>query len=122
MFAIIEDSGRQFKVSPGTELAVDLRDDLEAGSDVVFDRILLANGGGASLIGAPVINGASISATVVDPFFKGPKLEVQKFTRRKNTRSHTGHRQKYLIVKIGEFNIPGLEIVEKPAETAAAEE
>ncbi len=129
MFAIIEDSGRQFKVAPGLEIAVDLREGLEEGGDLVFDRVLLANGGAGSVIGKPIIEGATIAASIVNPYFKGPKLEVQKFRRRKNSRRHTGHRQKYAVVKIGDFNVPGLEVVEQkaesapaPAQTAASEE
>jgi len=122
MFAIIEDSGRQFKVTPGAEITVDLREGLEEGGSLKFERVLLANGGGDSVIGKPAIDGASIAATVVSPLHKGPKLEIQKFRRRKNSRRHTGHRQKYAVVKIGDFNVPGLQIVEKkeePQEQAA---
>lgn len=121
MFAIIEDGGRQYKVQPGQELAIDLREDVEVGSEVVFDRILLANGGGASVVGLPMIDGATIAATVADPLKKGIKLEIQKFRRRKNFRKHTGHRQKYTTVTIGAFNVPGLEVVEKPAVEAEVE-
>lgn len=119
MFAIIEDGGRQYKVQPGQELAIDLRDGVDAGSEILFDRVLLANGGGSSLIGLPVISGASISATVSEPLKKGIKLEIQKFRRRKNSRKHTGHRQKYTTVTIGEFRVPGLEVVEEKEEVAA---
>ena len=54
----------------------------------------------------------------MNPEFKGEKLEIQKFRRRKNSRRHTGHRQKYTTVLIKSINVPGLEIVE----SAAAEE
>jgi len=122
MFAIIEDGGRQYKVQPGQELAIDLRDGAEENAEIVFDRVLLANGGGDSVIGLPVIEGATIAATVASPLTKGPKLEIQKFRRRKNSRRHTGHRQKYTTVTIGEFNVPGLQIVETKQEEAAAEQ
>lgn len=121
MFAIIEDGGRQYKVQPGQELAIDLREDVEEGSSLVFDRVLLANAGGESLIGLPLIESATISATVANPLHKGEKLEIQKFRRRKNSRRHTGHRQKYTTVIINEFQIPGLQVVEQ-AETPVAEE
>ena len=52
-----------------------------------------------------------VEATVVAPEFKGPKLEVQKFRRRKTTRTHTGHRQKHTVVRIAAINVPGLERV-----------
>ena len=119
MFAIIEDGGRQYRVQPGQELAIDLRDDVEARSAVVFDRVLLANVGGESVIGLPVIESATVSATVANPLHKGLKLEIQKFRRRKNLRRHTGHRQKYTTVIINELQIPGLQVVEKQEEAPA---
>ncbi|MCA8983660.1 MAG: 50S ribosomal protein L21 [Planctomycetaceae bacterium] len=119
MFAIIEDGGRQYRVQPGQELAIDLRDDVEAGSAIVFDRVLLANAGGESVIGLPVIESATVSATVANPLHKGLKLEIQKFRRRKNLRRHTGHRQKYTTVIINELQIPGLQVVEKQEEAPA---
>ncbi|MAT15526.1 MAG: 50S ribosomal protein L21 [Planctomyces sp.] len=109
MFAIIEDGSRQFKVSKGSLIKVDYREDAEAGENITFGSVLLANAGGSSSIGAPLIDGASVVAEVVDPEFKGEKLEVQKFRRRKNSRRHTGHRQKYTTVKIAEITVPGLE-------------
>lgn len=114
MFAIIEDGGRQYKVQPGQQLAIDLRGEVEAGKELVFERVLLANGGADSVVGRPLIDGATITAEVVNPLHKGLKLEIQKIRRRKNSRRHTGHRQKYTVVTIGEFSIPGLEIVEEP--------
>ena len=113
MFAIIEDSGHQIRVEPGQTLTVDLRADAEVGQTLTFDKVLLANGGGASIIGQPVIDGASVDAEVVDDLVKGPKLEVQKLRRRKNSRRHTGHRQKYTEVRIMAINVPGLEVFDE---------
>lgn len=120
MFAIIEDSGTQFRVEPGQTLVVDLRDDVEPGQSITFDRVMLANAGGASVIGAPVIEGATVTGTVVDPLFKGPKLEVVKYRRRKASKRHTGHRQKYTTVLIEKLSVPGLQVVEAPAASAEA--
>jgi len=115
MFAVIEDGNRQHRVSEGDLLSVDYRSDAEVGAALSFDRVLLANAGGASIIGKPVIDGAAVSAEVVDDEEKGPKLEIQKIRRRKNSRRHTGHRQKYTRVKITGINIPNLEVVAAPA-------
>lgn len=112
MFAIIEDGGRQYRVEEGIELILDYRDDAEAGQSLRFDRVLLANGGSDSSIGAPSIEGATVTGEVIDPLHKGPKLEVQKVRRRKNSRRHTGHRQKHTTVKITKIDVPGLEIAE----------
>jgi large subunit ribosomal protein L21 len=117
MFAIVEDGSRQLRVQEGETLRIDYRDGANAGDTVTLGRVLLANGGGPSVIGAPEISGASVTAEVVEPETKGPKLEVQKFRRRKNVRRHTGHRQKYTTVRISSIKVPGLKIVEKSADS-----
>lgn len=121
MFAIIENGSRQHRVAEGDLLSVDYQSEAEAGSTLTFDRVLLANAGGASVIGAPLIDGASVTGEVVIEEDKGPKLEIQKIRRRKNSRRHTGHRQKYTRVKITSITIPNLEVVEAK-EPAAKEE
>ena len=118
MFAVIENGSRQHRVQEGDFLSMDYQGELEAGASVTFDRVFLANGGGASVIGRPTIDGASVTAEVVLVEEKGPKLEVQKLRRRKNSRRHTGHRQKYTRVKITSISIPGLEVVAPSAEAA----
>jgi large subunit ribosomal protein L21 len=116
MFAIVEDGSRQLRVAEGETFQIDYRDGAEPGQKVTLGRVLLANGGGPSVIGKPEISGATIEAEVVEPLVKGDKLEVQKFRRRKNVRRHTGHRQKYTTVKINSIKVPGLKIVEKSDE------
>ncbi len=115
MFAVIEDGSRQHRVSEGDLLSVDYRSDAEIGAALSFDRVLLANAGGASVIGKPVIDGAEVTAEVVNDEEKGPKLEIQKIRRRKNSRRHTGHRQKYTRVKITGISVPNLEVVAESA-------
>lgn len=121
MFAIIADGGRQYRVSQGDRLSVDYRSDVNAGDSIKFEQVLLANGGASSVIGQPAIAGASVTGKVIYAEDKGPKLEVQKIRRRKNSRRHTGHRQKYTTVEIEEIQIPGLEIVEQKEEEKTAE-
>ena len=60
MFAVIEDGSRQHRVQEGDLLSVDYRSDAEIGAALEFDHVLLANAGGASVIGKPVIAGASV--------------------------------------------------------------
>lgn len=112
MFAIVEDGSRQLRVQEGDTFQIDYRDGAEPGQTLTLGRVLLANGGGPSVIGAPEIAGASVEVEVVDPVVKGDKLEVQKFRRRKNLRRHTGHRQKYTSVRISKIQVPGLKIIE----------
>jgi len=114
MFAIIADGGRQYRVSQGDRLSVDYRADANEGDSITFDTVLLANGGGSSVIGQPQIDGATVTGKVLYPEEKGPKLEIQKIRRRKNSRRHTGHRQKYTTIEIDAIEVPGLEIVEQP--------
>ena len=121
MFAIIDESGRQLRVSEGDVLTVDFRADATEGQVLTFESVLLANGGAASVIGQPTIAGAKVTASVVAPVEKGPKIYIQKMRRRKNFRRRTGHRQKYTTVKVTSISVPGLEIVAPPpAETSSA--
>jgi len=122
MFVVIEDGSHQYTIQEGDTLTIDYRATANEGDTITFENVLLANGGGDSAIGAPVIEGASVEAEVVTPEVKGEKLEIQKIRRRKNSRRHTGHRQKYTTVLIKTINVPGLEIVEsEETETATAE-
>ena len=118
MFAVIENGSRQHRVEEGDLLSMDYQEDAEVGATVTFDRVLIANAGGASVIGAPVIDGATVAAEVVLDEEKGEKLEIQKLRRRKNSRRHTGHRQKYTRVKITSISIPNLEVVANKDTTA----
>jgi large subunit ribosomal protein L21 len=100
MYAIIEDSGQQFKVSEGDVLRVDTRDLPEDAKEVVFDRVLLLAEEGNIRVGRPLVSGAKVQAEVLDPLAKGVKVHIYYFRRRKHSRSKTGHRQKYLEVRV----------------------
>ncbi len=104
VFAIIEDSGTQVRVSPGDVIDVDLRELAEGDKSISFDRVLLVGqgNGGDATIGTPYIDGASVQAEIVGEI-KGPKIDVIKFKRRKGYRRKTGHRQSYLRVKIADI-------------------
>jgi len=115
MFAIIEDGSHQYRVAPGETLVVDYRNTASVGDSIQFEKVLLANGGGSSTIGRPLIEGASVSAEVIDSKLMGEKLEIQKFRRRHDSKRHTGHRQMYMALKITDISVPGLEVVEAAA-------
>jgi len=100
MYAIIEDSGQQFKVSEGDVLRVDTRELAEGAKEVVFDRVLMLAEEGNVRVGRPLVTGAKVQAEVLDPLAKGEKVYVYYFRRRKHSRSKTGHRQKYLEVRV----------------------
>jgi large subunit ribosomal protein L21 len=99
MYAVIEDSGSQFKVSEGDVIRVDLRDLPEDQTSIEFDRVLMVGGEGEPKVGAPVVEGAKVSADVLTEV-RGDKVTIIKFRRRKNYRRKKGHRQKFLRVKI----------------------
>jgi large subunit ribosomal protein L21 len=102
--AIIEDSGTQIKVASGDVIDIDLRD-LGDAKSITFDRVLLVGSPDAdATIGTPYVDGASVTAEVLDEV-KGEKLDVIKFKRRKGYRVKTGHRQRYLRVKIAEVKV-----------------
>ena len=122
MFAVIEDGSHQYRVQEGDTLTVDYRVSSSKGDILTFAQVLLANAGGASAIGHPAIEGATVEAEVVDTPAMGPKIGVQKIRRRKNSRTYTGHRQKYTSVVIKSIDIPGLEVVEQPKEDVPKEE
>ena len=119
MFAVFEDGSRQYKVRQGDVLAVDLRE-VQDGQTITFDKVLLANGGGASVLGRPLIAGATVTGEVVMAVMKGIKLEIQKHYRRNASRRHNGHRQKYTRVKITGISVPNLSVVESPAAAASS--
>ncbi len=101
MYAIIRDGGRQFKVESGQELEIDFRD-ASKGDEITFDDVLAVSSEEGIQIGTPKVESASVKAEVLG-VTQGPKLIIQKFRRRKNSRSKTGHRQMYIKVKINEI-------------------
>lgn len=103
MYAIIEDSGQQFRVSEGDVVNVDLRELAEDAKEVEFARVLLISREGETRVGTPYVQGAKVTAEVIDPELKGEKVHTYYFRRRKHSRSKTGHRQKYLQVKISKI-------------------
>ena len=100
MYAIVEDSGTQIKLSTGDVLEIDLRE-LD-GDSITLDNVLLIGGKGDPTIGTPYVDGACVSVEVLEEI-KGDKIDVIKFKRRKGYRRKTGHRQKFLKVRVGEI-------------------
>lgn len=90
-YAIIETGGKQYRVSVGDSLAVE-RLPLDAGGDVTIDRVLLLGGDGATRVGTPIVDGATVTARV-DDHFRGEKIVVFKYKAKKRYRRRMGHRQ-----------------------------
>lgn len=102
MYAVIEDSGGQMKVSEGDVLEIDLRTLGEKDTSVTFDRVLMI-GGDSPSIGTPYVEGASVTADIIDPDQKGVKIDVIKYKRRKGYKLKQGHRQRHMIVKVSKI-------------------
>ena len=95
-YAIIRSGGKQFRVEEGMRVRVPLMDK-EVGSSVELDVLLL--GGEESKVGAPIVDGARVAATVVD-HGRDTKIIVFKKKRRKQYKRTKGHRQDYTTLKI----------------------
>jgi large subunit ribosomal protein L21 len=102
VYAIIEDGGRQYKVSSGDKLYVDLRAIPEGQDTIEFTQVLAVGEGAKAKIGQPLVEGAKVLAKVVGEV-KGDKLRTYKFRRRKNYRRKLGHRQQYLQVTVSDI-------------------
>ena len=94
MKAIIETGGKQVLVEKGSVIYVE-KLDAEAGAEVVFDKVLMANG----VVGRPYVNGAQVVGTVVK-HGKNKKIKVFKYNPKKKYRKTQGHRQPYTKVEI----------------------
>lgn len=103
-YAIIEDSGTQIKAEVGQLLTVDIRDLAEDAKTVTFDRVLMLGSEKDPKIGTPYIDGASVTADIVEREFKDKKIDVIKFKRRKGYRRKQGHRQRLMRVKVTGIN------------------
>ena len=101
-YAVIETGGKQYRVSEGDKITVE-RLAVDAGSDVTIDRVLLLGGDGSTRIGTPVVEGASVTATVTE-HNRGKKIEVFKYKAKKRYRRHTGHRQEQTRLTITGIN------------------
>jgi len=104
MYAIIEDSGRQYKVQQGDAIEVDLRPVEQGQQTIEFDRVLMVGGTEQPKVGTPVLEGAKVVGQLAGEV-KGPKLDVIKFRRRKGYRVKIGHRQRYLRVTISDIQV-----------------
>lgn len=100
MYAIIRDRGMQYRVEEGQTLDIDLMD-AEPGSQIELDEVLLI-GGGAPVVGTPIVPGAKVLANVIGEQ-KGEKIVVFRYKNKKRYRRRTGHRQRYTRITINQI-------------------
>ncbi len=98
MYAVIVSGGKQHRVSEGEVLKVEKLFS-EAGSTIEIDRVLLVANGDDVKIGAPVVEGAKVTAEIVS-HGRGKKVRIIKFKRRKHHMKTQGHRQWFTEIKI----------------------
>jgi len=91
MYAIVDIAGKQMKVEKDQKIFVN-RLSTEEGKFVSFDKVLLVDNGGKVAVGAPVIEGATVTAKVLE-HLKADKVIVFKKKRRKGYQKSNGHRQ-----------------------------
>lgn len=105
MYAIVNIAGRQYKVEKDHFVYAPLLEGKE-GSKVSFDQVLLVDNDGDIKIGAPVLEGASVSGVILK-HLKDDKVIVFKKKRRKGYKKRNGHRQQFSQVQISEISLNG---------------
>ena len=113
MYAVIESGGKQYRVAVGDRVKVESLV-AEPGAVVSLDEVLLVVDGESVTVGTPRVE-TKVQATVVG-HGRGQKVTILKFRRRKNSRTHAGHRQNYTELEITSIGGAGIE----PAERTAA--
>jgi len=98
MYAVIKTGGKQYRVSSGEKIKVE-QIPADVGSQITLDQVLLVADGDKVAIGAPLVAGAKVQATVVS-HGRGDKVHIFKMRRRKHYRKQGGHRQNYTEIQI----------------------
>lgn len=98
MYAIIKTGGKQYRVAAGDTIKVETLN-AEVGSQVTLSEVLAVSDGNELKVGAPFVEGASVTATVVS-HGRHDKVRIFKMRRRKHSIKSAGHRQNYTELKI----------------------
>ncbi len=101
MYAVIRSGGKQYRVSQGGRLRVEKLEG-EVGSSVTLDDVLMVGEEGNVKIGAPCVDGARVTGTIIAQG-RGSKLTVFKMKRRKGYRRKYGHRQDYTEIRVDQI-------------------
>lgn len=99
-FAVIKTGGKQYKVAPGDILTIEkLPGELKKGDKVVFDQVLLVNNGAKTLVGTPLVPGATVEA-LFEEEGRGKKVVVIHYKQKSRYFKKNGHRQPFAKVKV----------------------
>ncbi|HJP35596.1 MAG TPA: 50S ribosomal protein L21 [Gammaproteobacteria bacterium] len=98
MNVVIKTGGKQYRVSEGDKLDVESLD-AAPGDKIEFPEVLLVRDGDTLEVGTPLVEGAKVTATVLE-HGRGEKIRIVKFKRRKQYRRQMGHRQNFTRVEI----------------------
>jgi len=98
MYAVMVTGGKQYRVMKGETLRVE-KLEVEAGGSISFDQVLMIGDGETITVGAPVVTGAVVTASVKG-YGRADKVRIVKFRRRKHHRKQMGHRQHYTEIEI----------------------
>jgi large subunit ribosomal protein L21 len=109
MYAVIETGGKQYRVSPGQTVEVELLP-AEPGATVTLERVLLVSDGDHTLVGKPTVAGGSVVG-IVTKEGRGPKIIVFRYKSKKRYRRKTGHRQDYTYLTITDIQAEGRSLV-----------
>ena len=124
MYAIVEVAGKQYKVTKGLNLYVNLLHQ-EAKKKISLDKVLLINDSKQVIIGTPYIEGAVVKATVKAPMIKDQKVIVYKYKNKTGYHKKQGHRQQYTVLEIDEIlpkEAKAKKVTSKTAETVKEED
>lgn len=103
-YAIFKTGGKQYRVQVGDVLSVDRLSGLENDGETVFDQVLLVGNEGKTSVGAPTVEGATVTAKVLEAAERGPKGIAFKFKRRKGFHKKKGFRAALTKIEITAIN------------------
>jgi large subunit ribosomal protein L21 len=101
MYAVIKSGGKQYRVESGKQVRVETLA-ADVGAAVAFEEVLLVGTGDSVKVGAPLVSGAKVKATVV-AHGRGEKVKIFKLRRRKHYQKTQGHRQSYTEVRVDDI-------------------
>jgi large subunit ribosomal protein L21 len=105
MFAVLSVKGNQYKVNPSEEYKFELIEG-KKGEKVNFPEVLLISDEKKTIVGTPLVKGASVDAEIIENDAKDKKVRIFKFRAKKRYQRTAGHRQSYTVVKIIKINLP----------------